>query len=275
MMFKITDNQYFLPHIQALSGFDVLRNGSTEPMLIGGADRTSGKRNRYVVKFTKAPRMSFTAAGCELLGAWMGKELGLNVAEPAVVHVGEAFADSLSGRNGYQDARNSAGINFGSVYLEGFFELIKGKSALTHPLSEEARNIFAFDMFVSNSDRGAGKPNVLTNGENFVIYDHELAFSFIRLLPSLRSKTPWLLGEAEREMYEKHFFYSYLKNSRIDFYEFTERFSQINDYFWSRVVQFMPPEWYTEEIVFIKDYLQAIIENRKMFSQQLTKILLT
>lgn len=274
-MLKITDNEYSLPQIHALSGSHVLSTGTTEPMLIRGVNMDSGERDRYVIKFMKAPRMSPNAACCEILGVWIGKELGLNVTEPVVIHVSQDFADTLMGRNGYQNARNSLGINYGSVYVDGYLELINGKNLLTNHLLEQAQNIFAFDMFISNADRGAGKPNVLTNGENFMIYDHELAFSFIMLLPFLRNKTPWILGEAEREMYEKHHFYTYLKNSQVDFYEFTERFLNINDYFWDRVKQFMPPEWFTEQVEVIRSYLGAITEHRKMFAEQLTKVLLT
>ncbi|MEA5427329.1 HipA family kinase [Arcicella lustrica] len=274
-MLKITDTNYSLPNIMALSGSHVLTSGTTQPMLIRGVDIDSGARNQYVVKFMKAPRMSPSSACYEILGVWIGKELGLNVSEPVLVNINQEFVDSIAGRNGYQNARNSIGINYGSVYVEGYMELPNGKSLLSSQLLEEAKQIFAFDMFISNADRGAGKPNVLTNGNNFMIYDHELAFSFIMLLPFLRNKTPWVLGEAEREMYEKHHFYPYLRNSNIDFNEFTERFLEIDDYFWKRVSKFIPNEWYSEQIQEIKEYLKVITEHRKTFAEQLTKVLLT
>jgi hypothetical protein len=154
-------------------------------------------------------------------------------------------------------------------------ELIGGRTLLSKNLLTEAKNIFAFDMFISNSDRGAGKPNVLTNGHNFLIYDHELAFSFIMLLPFLRSKTPWILGAAEQEMYNKHHFFSYLRHSKIDFFEFTERFTRIDDYFWERVCEFMPTQWQSSQIEEIKTYLNLITEHRGLFAKELEQILLT
>lgn len=274
-MLKITDSNYSLPKIHALLGSHVLSTGTTEPMLIRGVNVDSGERNKYVVKFMQSPRMSPRSACFEILGAWIGKELGLDTIEPVVINISQEFVETLMGRAGYQNARSSLGLNFGSVYLEGYSELISGKNLLSNQLLEQAQQIFAFDMFISNSDRGAGKPNVFTNGEKFVIYDHELAFSFIMLLPFLRNKTPWILGEAEREMYEKHHFYSYLRNTQIDFNEFTERFFEINNYFWQRVNQLMPPEWFSEQIEEIKDYLNAITEHRKVFAEQLTKVLLS
>lgn len=272
---KITDAEYSLPQIQALSGVRVLSTGTTEPMLIRGVDMNSGSRGQFVVKFTKGPRMSASSACFETLGVWIGKELGLNVVEPVIIHIKPDFVDSIIGRDGFQNARNSVGINYGCSYVEGYMELIDGRALLSKNLLVEAQNIFAFDMFISNSDRGAGKPNVLTNGHNFLIYDHELAFSFVMLLPFLRSKTPWILGEAEKEMYNKHHFFSYLKHSKIDFFEFTERFAKIDDYFWERVYEFMPLQWQSSQIEEIKTYLKLIIEHRGIFAKELQQILLT
>lgn len=130
-------------------------------------------------------------------------------------------------------------------------------------------------MYISNADRGAGKPNILTNGKNFKLLDHELAFSFVLLLPFLRSKTPWLLTEAEREMYEKHYFYSILKDNEINFKEFTDKLSRIDDYFWKRVYEFMPFEWQTDDIEVIKNYLDLISKNKQHFSDTLSTVLLT
>lgn len=275
MIHKITDAKYILPQIQALSATRVLSTGTTEPMLIRGVDMDSGSRGQFVIKFTKGPRMSTTSACFETLGVWIGKELGLNVVEPTVVHVEQDFVDTIAGRDGFQNARNSIGINYGCTYVEGYMELIDGRAFLSKNLISEAQNIFAFDMFISNSDRGAGKPNVLTNGHNFLIYDHELAFSFIMLLPFLRNKTPWILGDAEKEMYNKHHFFSHLRHTKIDFFEFTERFTKIDNHFWGRVSELMPIQWQGSHIEDIKLYLSLITDHRGIFAKQLEQTLLT
>lgn len=273
-MLKITERDYTLPQVQALLGVEVLSTGSTEPMLIRGVDMDSGLRNRYVVKFMGSPRMNNISACHELLGSWIGKQLGLNVAEPAIIHVGDTFVQTMQGRNGFLNARNSIGINYGCIYYEGYAELVSGKALLSNQLLEQAQDIFAFDIFISNSDRGAGKPNVLSNGEIFLLYDHELAFSFVMLLPFLRSKTPWILGENERELIEKHHFFPYLRLSAIDFNEFTSRFLALDDYFWTRVNEFIPPGWFGNHLYEIRSYLDAIIEHKETFAEELAKTLL-
>lgn len=210
-MYKITDKKYALPVIHALDGFGVLESGTTKPMKVKGADMITGIRGHYVVKYINSNRIDVRATCREVLGLWIGNELGLNMVEPVAINITQQFVETLKGKDGYNSARNSIGLNFGSSYVEGYNELITGKPLSSPKLLNDAKDIFAFDMFISNADRGAGKPNVLSNGNDFLLFDHELAFSFVLLLPFLQNKTPWILGDGEKEMYERHYFYPYLK----------------------------------------------------------------
>ena len=270
-MLKITDKNYIFPHIHALECYGVLESGTTKPMMIKGVDMKHGTRGHYVVKYKNATRMDIRATCREVLGCWIGIELGLNMVEPVAIDIKQELVDLLKNKDGYLSAQNSIGLNFGSKYVEGYNELITGKP-LTEIQINEAKEIFAFDMFISNADRGPGKPNVLSNGNNFILFDHELAFSFVLLLPFLQNKTPWILGDGEREMYKKHYFYPYLKSINIDFYDFTQRFIKIDDYFWKRVQEFLPSEWHTDDLEIIKNYLNAIIKHKEIFAEQLQLI---
>lgn len=256
-----------------MSCFGVMETGTTKPMKIRGVEQSTGRRGQYIVKFKNATRMDIRATCREVLGLWIGKELDLPMVEPVNIQITPEFVATIKGKDGYNNARNSIGLNVGSVYEEGFQEFIKGNPFSLGILTDSARDIFAFDMFISNADRGAGKPNVLCNGNNFLLFDHELAFSFVLLLPFSQSKTPWILGDGEKEMYRSHYFYPYLKSMKLDFEEFTERFKRINDSFWIRVKELMPLEWQTEDIETIKNYLKAIAENHKIFAKQLKTVL--
>ncbi len=271
-MNKITDKNYQLPTVHALEGFNVFDTGTTMPMLLKGVDNTTGHRGHYVVKYINSNRMDARATCREVLGLWIGLELGLNMVEPVAINITQEFVNTLKGKDGYLSAQNSIGLNFGSRYLEGYNELIKGQPLTDFQLSE-AKEIFAFDMFISNADRGAGKPNVLSNGKQFLLFDHELAFSFVLLLPFLQNKTPWILGDSEKEMYQKHYFYKYLQKAKIDFNEFTNRFININDYFWERVHELLPEQWHNQDLITIQKYLNAITENKEEFAQHLEKII--
>lgn len=277
-MLKITDTNYILPEIHALRASHVLESGTTEPMLIHGVNSKTGERGQYVVKYINNPRMSMKSSCFELWGAWIGNEIGINVAEPVIINISDEFTSTLIGRKGYNNALKSIGLNFGTSYNSGMMELVNGKFFLEKNLIEQAENIFAFDMFISNADRGAGKPNVLSNGDKFMIYDHELAFSFIALMPFFRNRTPWLIGETEREMYEKHHFFPYLKNRRVDFPNFVLQLSNIDENFWDSIEELTPNEWFINcknEFEDIKNYLNEIISHKEMFSEELTRILLT
>lgn len=270
-MLKITDKDYSLPYIEALDCFGVIESGTTKPMKIKGVDTTTGNRGHYVVKFMNSTRMDIRATCREILGLWIGNELGLNMVEPVAINISQEFVETIRGKDGFKSAQNSVGLNFGSVYVEGYSELITGKP-LPKQLVMEANDVFAFDMFISNADRGAGKPNVLTNGKDLLLYDHELAFSFVLLLPFLQNKTPWILGDGEKEMYQNHYFYPYLNETNTDFNQFTERFLKIDGYFWERVYELLPKEWYSDDIETIKNYLDSITKHKEIFAEQLQKI---
>ncbi len=276
-MVKITDAAYRLPTIEALGSFGIMETGTTQPMRIRGVDTTTGQRDHYVVKFRHGNRMSERACAFELLGAWMAMELELPVVEPVLVSISEAFTNTIKGKQGYPSALKSIGLNFGSRFQEGFSMLVKSPSLMSNQLEPTARNIFAFDQFISNSDRShrpEQKPNVLSDGNQYLILDHEMAFSFVSLLPSFRNKTPWIPGHLERDMLVGHIFYPYLRHREFDFKPFCEKFSCFDGQFWQRVNSFMPASWKGDYLPDIQAYLNSIIEKRETFAEQLTKLLL-
>ena len=272
-MRKITDAEYRLPYIEALSSFGLMDNGTTEPMAIWGVDTTTGERGRFVVKFVGSSRMSAKSSCRELLGCWLARELNISVVEPVIVNISENFVSMVLGQRGYQSALKSIGFSFGSVYEEGFAEFPQTGFLLGNALMEQAKMVFMFDMFIGNADRGAGKPNVLSNGDTLLLLDHELAFSFTDILSFLRNKTPWILGAAEKEMYTSHYLYPFLNKQEIDFEPFTEKLVAIDNEFWDKAFSLVPDAWKTEELQDIKTHLDSMVANRSSFSEHLTKIL--
>jgi hypothetical protein len=272
-MQKLTDSEYRLPLIEAMGSFELMDTGTTQPMAIRGVDTVTGKRGQFVVKFRNATRMSIKSSCYELLGAWMAREIDIKAVEPVLVNISEKFVSTLRGQYGYNAAYKSIGFNFGSVYEAGYQIIPNTKFSIDGLLVEQAKRIFMFDMFISNADRGAGKPNVLSNGDEFLVFDHELGFSFINMLPFLRNKTPWILSHLEKEMYNQHFFFPLLKGNDYDFSQHIGLLERFNDNFWNKAMQWIPSDWQTEELVEIREYLDSIITNRNIFADQLTKIL--
>jgi hypothetical protein len=270
---RFSDKTYSLPRIEALRAGHILSLGTTLPMVLEGVDINSGQRGQFVVKFRNSNRMSPASSARELIAAWIAMELELPVVEPAIVHISRDFVETLIGRDGYKAASQSVGENFGSKYRPGFQELLSGQK-FSNIMEEMAMRIYAFDMLITNPDRGHQKNNVNTNGSEFLIFDHELAFSYISMLPYLRSKEPWVLVPNEKELYAKHVFYKYLKGEERNFEKITLDFERINEDFWKKVVAFLPKDWITDEIKEIRDYLTEIVLRKEVFAEQLTQTLL-
>lgn len=272
-MTKITDSYYYLPVIQAHRASDELKSGTTIPMLVSGFDSKTFKEGQYVVKYMAAPRMDQNAACRELIAAWIGMEIGLNVAEPVAIEITSEFVETLLGRSGYENAVKSVGLNFGTVFKQGFIAFLPQTLRWNDFLFEQASDVFGFDLFISNTDRGHIKPNIMTNGSEFFLFDHELAFSFLMLLSFAKSTTPWIIGETEKDLYTNHFFFSYLKENKYNFENIIERLALIDNNFWEKVEVLIPKPWRTNQVKEIRDYLSGIVENRVVFQESLSNIL--
>lgn len=270
-MAKVTDTSYRLPTIEALSSFDLFESGTTLPMAIWGVDTDTGERGQYVVKYKNQNRMSDSASAFEFLGAWMSQEVGLNATEPVAINISKDFVSTLTGREGYKSAGQSLGINFGSTYVAGIKQIPPTGFTLTNEQTEQAKQLFVLDLFMQNIDRGHQKPNVGLHNDELFVYDHELAFSFLRQLPFARSKTPWILDPADSELYKKHFFYRYLKGQEEDCSEQVNELANLNDNFWRCIEQHMPTDFKVKELTDIKDYLLPFLDHFKEFTASIHK----
>jgi len=270
---KITQENYSLPHIHATEWREVLDSGTTQPMLILGIDQDSGTRDSFVLKPCSSPRM-FSGAICnELLGAWIGIELGLKVFEPVLINVSAEFAESIRGHEHYSSMIKSIGLNFGTRYMPGCRKL-PSNQLLTNPQIVQAEQVVTFDMYIDNADRGAGNANLLMHDSDLYVFDHELAFSFILAFSFNKNPKPWELRNTELELLRKHFLYSRLRGSKIDISEFVEKFTLLDDTFWSKAKMYLPDQWFSEDFNTIKNHLTLISENRAIFAKELSNALL-
>lgn len=273
-MIKLSNSDYRLPIVEAISEWGQFEAGTTLPHRIIGVDRASGERDEYVVKFWNHNRMNVSSSAFELLGAWMARELGLNAVEPALIHISKEFVDGvLKGRNGYKAASQSLGLNFGSKYREGESFIPPERGELKDEMLEQAKMLFVFDVFISNADRGHQKPNVSSNGTDLFVYDHELAFTFTRILPFARNKTPWLLGDTEKEIYANHYFYNALREKETEVTQEVDKLTCFDNSFWEKAFNLLPLEWITDEVKQIPEFLESIIENRVEFAESLNQTL--
>jgi len=252
----------------------ILSTGRTRPMIIRGACVQTGIKAEYVVKLKGSDEMYPGSSLNEILASLIAMEMGFLTPEPVIVNITDEFLETMKHRHGnYMIASKSLGFNFGSSLEKGFQEVIPGQ-VISKELKEKLLDLFAFDVFIGNTDRRVDKPNFLSNGKDCLIFDHELAFSFVRLLSFARNPNPWLILEADLQWLSNNFCFNHLKGNNFDFSNFATRLSVIDQAFWGKALSVIPGEWQTEQFDIIKAYLERIIENKNGFVSELNRVLL-
>ena len=267
---KITDTDYFLPIIEALLPYNEFSTGSNKPLPIRGICQKTFKKNDYVVKFKNSAEMTVEATCRELLGSFIAMELGLFVPQPVLVNISNDFAVLLKEKPNYVATNNSLGLNFGTMFESGYYEILRNQH-LSDVQKNQVNQIFPFDVFVSNADRRIDKPNLLTNGSNIMIIDHELAFRFV--FDIFKNISPWTIRPQDKDWIQNHFFFPYLKNKFPDFTVFVGKLTLLDDSFWDKAFSLIPKEWQTQQLKEIKIYLQTLISRKDLFLQELQNVL--
>ncbi|MGE7777253.1 HipA family kinase [Chitinophaga sp. NPDC101104] len=267
---KITDDSFYLPEIYPTNFNDNLNNSANKPILISGLDKRTGDRDDYVVKLRAAERMQGFAFMRELLGSFIALQLDINTFHPAIIDISTEFLSLLIGNDAYGVAQKSIGYNFGTKYEKAGFVPI-----LTQPLNQSqlnhAQNIFLFDLLIQNNDRTDLKPNMLTNGTEIMVFDHELAFGFIYdIFPG----KPGTFRESDRKWINNHCLLKLISGKGYDFESFETKLESIDEDFWNKAWELIPNEWRDgDNFIKIKDYISATITNKKEFTEELKLIM--
>lgn len=269
-MKKITDKDYHLPEIYAKEFNDNLPNSANKPIIISGIDKSTGEKNPYVIKFKRSNRMSEEASMRELLAGFIAMQMEIAVVEPVIIEIDGNFLEVLKGNDAWEVAGKSLGYNYGSKYIKEYSTLILNKGLNNHQLPY-AQDVFAFDMFIQNSDRTNNKPNLLTNGEDIIILDHEIAFGFI-FAPFLTANI-WEMGEEHKAWIRQHCLLPLIKRETYDFDRFSDKFDNLTNKFWNKAFRLIPEDWRGDQFNSIKNILTSVSVNRKQFILELKKIM--
>ncbi|WP_342646633.1 HipA family kinase [Mucilaginibacter sp. CSA2-8R] len=272
-MLKLSHPDYFLPTVEAVAAGNILRTGTTLPQIVTGICMQTGTKSDYVVKFITSPRMSPEASARELIAALMARELDFIVPEPVLIHISDAFVETMRGDENFHIASNSLGFNFGNEYKTGYFPVLKDQQ-INSELESKLIDLYAFDIMISNADRRLEKPNFLTNGDEILIFDHELAFGFTLEIPFLRNPEPWTIREQDLTWIRDNFCFVRIKGKQFDFSKFQEKLKFIDDSFWNKIETILPADWLTAQAGDIKIYISQLISNADLFANELNRILL-
>lgn len=181
----------------------------------------------------------------EGLCAMLANDLGLPVPECFVVRIEPNFIDSIvpSAPAIAAALRSTVPLGFGSARLPPGFSAWMPERRIPKAMRPSAAEIFAFDLLVQNSDRRPDNPNMQSRGDEFAIFDHELA---LMIEGVLFWKPPWEPGSLEAAAApDKHLLRRELKGSEPDLTRLVGAWEVINDQRLAEYRAALPPEWAT------------------------------
>lgn len=227
----------------------------------------SHKKGEYVVKLKVGETMDDSANLRELMAAFIAMEMDIPVIEPAAVEISPAFVKTVDDLAVKKRLQDSIGMNFGSRYIPGYPTI--ALASLPEKTLPFAQEIFAFDLLIQNLDRTKRKPNMLTDGEEIIMLDHEKAFGFTFASVIPVPVNIWEMNNDQKKWITDHILYPYVKRKKFDFNGFTKKMLNLNDPFWSKAYELIPDTWKTEQFDTIKDRLISFINNRNQFIKEL------
>lgn len=213
----------------------LMSHGRNQPAVFH-CDIPGGDARDYVVKFRHQLGASLAS---ELIASLLAQALHLPVPAPAIVEIGTQLAKSR--RELPEELVLDPGPHFGCEMAVGGYVIFDGDIHIPAHLVELAFDIFAWDVIIQNEDRRREKPNMLTNGENFLIIDHELSLGFDQTIGSPRE--PWKLHGSR--LVRDHVLRTIVhKNATANSFDsFLERLSRISDAHIDEIFATVPPEW--------------------------------
>ncbi|TAE87752.1 MAG: hypothetical protein EAY81_03785 [Bacteroidetes bacterium] len=275
-MNKITTPNYYLPIVEALTALDEAKDSANKPILLIGVDQKTGEKGEYYVKLNAAERMQYGNAKCkELIAAFMAMELDLPVVPPAVVNISSEFVATTQGKPYFQVVSSSIGYNVASKNVLGMQTLSPSQKLYPKQL-KLAPLVFAFDILIQNPDRtfdNGGKPNILTDGEQFVLLDHELAFGFSDPFVLGKNNTPWHINATDMRWIRNHILFKHIDHQSTNYNLILDKFSIFDAHFWKQIDNLVPHEWKTDITVSIKQHVDSMIENKSKFVQSLNQLI--
>jgi hypothetical protein len=260
-----------IPTLTAIQFNKFMKSGRTSPAILGCEDESGTWAGEYVVKLRGGSGVGNSGLLREFFAAQLAQHFRIETPEPAVIRVEEALARLIaSSESTYSEViLASVGLNFGTRVVTGY-----GTWAIDRPIPESlwrfAAEIFAFDALIQNPDRRFNNPNLLTQGDSVLIFDHELAFSF--LLDIFSSPEPWQL-EKQRMHLENHVFYRKLKAKPIDLQDFVSFLLSLTNTVLEGMVAEIPNEWNNEYVDRIVKHLVVLREHSEEFVQEVQRFL--
>jgi hypothetical protein len=258
-----------LPLLSATRFTKVMGSGRTQPCLMG-CENEAGDEVEVVVKLRKHPQILPGGCVAESMASFLALDLGLAVRQPYRVHISKDFAQTVPDTGLRAILEKSEGLNFGCAKWGPGYTIWPRDQSLPKSMKRTAMEIFAFDGLIQNPDRRAANPNCVFLGDEFMIYDHETAFShFITLF----ARPPWEPGGVD--FLKDHIFRVVLRGEHLELDRFQGALEALDESRFRAYVDAVPVEWNGEAITGerIAEYLLNCIPHFNRIKLQLQTVL--
>jgi hypothetical protein len=258
-----------LRRLKAVSMIKSFATGRTAPGLLLCRD-DEGTEFEVVVKWRCGPESKDIGGICELLAALLADDLGFKTPVPVLVEIASDFHRALPSAAAAKIAAESVGPNYGSIFMPGMSTWLTARDLPLH-LRQTAAEVIAFDVLIENPDRRRDKPNLLSNGDDLLLLDHEQAFSFLRGVIGWRPA--WNAGPLNHM--SRHVFFTQMKGRQHSFERLNGALEAVSDQRLDEYATLVPVEWKTgnDSTERIVDYVKQARDNRAALFAAITQLL--
>ncbi len=212
--------------IKAVEFYKEIRAGSSLPLIVGGSDG-----NKYVLKL-RGSGDGVIANIVEWLSLRLGRLAQIPVLEPVLLSVDAGFAKKAQDPEIREVLKKSAGINFGTKYVEPASMYNERSAYAIDNVTKD--NIFLYDLFLLNLDRNSENSNMIFNHLGLWSLDYSSAMTMRSCIDGKNYENLAILGEIKR-----HPFY----RDNIHAHDFIRKFGEIEDSRLRDIVDELPEEW--------------------------------
>lgn len=253
-----------LPTVEAIEYRRELPTGTTKPCVFL-CESPTGDTEEYVTKMRHGVRQFGLAYEC--IAFHLAVHFGIDCPPAALVRLSLDLAVAQKQDPALCDRIiRSVGLNFGSAFLPGYATWLPSRR-VSAGFRKQAAEIIAFDALVDNADRRIDKPNLLTGPLRTVVIDHELIFSFLRLVGNAG---PWF---QRLHFLLRHPLYEGLKGQELNLAGFHERLAALTDETIDDICLSVPAEFDLEQRDRISDYLKTVRSEADTFIRGIEEVL--
>lgn len=269
---SITSPDFRLPTVYATKVIDELSSGVTRPLLVIGCETATGEEGEWVCKCKAGEGMDESAFLRELVASFIAMEWGIPVPQPAVIEISDELVETQRGQKWFPLLQGSVGLNFGCAYERNFKNLAVPIKFNNYE-EDFAQSIFVFDALLLNADRGQNpqKQNLLSNGQQLMVIDHEKAFGFV--FDIFPNATPWQFNEMDKNMLRQHILYQILRHQPLREEQIRVNLQRLDNRFWNAAQNNIPIKWQTNQWQRIQQHIQSICAHTDEFIVQLKNII--